>query len=151
MWPKSNLASLARWTADDIQPPLYYTLVAGWGRLAGWGEWSLRFPSAFFGLLIVPLLTALAIRWGRNRLTGTIAGGLAAIHSLLLYYSQEARMYALLVALGIGAAYCVLRATNLNAATQRRKGDWLPWLGYAFLATASPLHPLLRRLLPSWP
>ncbi len=104
-----DLASLTRWTADDIQPPLYYALLAGWGRLAGWGEWSLRFPSVFFGLLIVPLLSALTIRWNRSRLAGRLAGLLAALHPLLLYYSQEARMYSLLVALGIGIGYCVLR------------------------------------------
>ncbi|HMN26835.1 MAG TPA: hypothetical protein PKE45_01680, partial [Caldilineaceae bacterium] len=44
------LAELTRWTANDIQPPLYYYLVAGWGRLTGWSEWSLRWPSVFFGV-----------------------------------------------------------------------------------------------------
>ena len=82
-----DLASLAQWTADDIQPPLYYALVSGWGRLAGWSEWSLRFPSVFFGLLILPLLAALTIRWSRSQLAGVLAGLFAAFHPLLLYYS----------------------------------------------------------------
>ena len=39
-----GIVELTRWTADDIQPPLYYYVVAGWTRLAGHGEWALRFP-----------------------------------------------------------------------------------------------------------
>ena len=144
-----DLASLTRWTADDIQPPLYYALLAGWGRLAGWGEWSLRFPSVFFGLLIVPLLSALTIRWNRSRLAGRLAGLLAALHPLLLYYSQEARMYSLLVALGIGIGYCVLRIAYWGggeqaAPAERGQGEksspgrpWLLWTVYVFAAVAS--------------
>ena len=60
-----GLAELTRWTAGDIQPPLYYYTVAGWGRLAGWSEWSLRYVSVFFAVLITPLLAVLA-----RRLTG---------------------------------------------------------------------------------
>lgn len=44
-----SLTELTTWTARDIQPPLYYYLVAFWGRFAGWSEWSLRFPSLFWG------------------------------------------------------------------------------------------------------
>ncbi len=103
-----GIAELTRWTANDIQPPLYYYLVAGWGRLAGWGEWSLRFPSAFFGTLAVPLLLVLTLRLTRQTRAGLLAAVFTAVHPLLLYYSQEARMYALLTALGILTGYCVL-------------------------------------------
>ena len=144
-----DLASLAQWTADDIQPPLYYALLAGWGRLAGWSEWSLRFPSLFFGLLIVPLLAALTIRWKRSRLAGALAALLTAFHPLLLYYSQEARMYTLLVALGIGVAYCVLRIAywggdDQSEREEKEKGEnvfpalpWLLWTSYVCAAVAS--------------
>jgi len=50
-----GLGELTSWTAGDIQPPLYYYVVAGWSRVAGRGEWALRFPSAFFGALTVAL------------------------------------------------------------------------------------------------
>ena len=53
-----GISELTRWTADDIQPPLYYYAVAGWTRLAGRSEWALRFPSVFFGVLTVALLWA---------------------------------------------------------------------------------------------
>lgn len=106
---QQGLAELAQWTADDIQPPLYYATLAGWTRLAGLSEWALRFPSVFFGLLMIPLAYALGRRlFGRP--AGNIAALLAALHPLWLYYSQEARMYTLLTALGMLAGYALLRA-----------------------------------------
>ena len=147
-----DLASLTHWTADDIQPPLYYALLAGWGRLAGWSEWSLRFLSAAFGLPALPLLAALAVRWRGERLAGVLAALFAGLHPLLLYYSQEARMYTLLVALGICVAYCVLRigfeeTGASNAEAQGRRGAegekganrrvWMLWGGYVLAATAA--------------
>ena len=81
--------------------------MAIWGRLAGWSEWSLRFPSVFFGTLTVPLLAAVTQRLSRSRIAGVFAALLAALHPLLLYYSQEARMYAMLTALAILVAYAL--------------------------------------------
>jgi mannosyltransferase len=107
---------LTRWTADDIQPPLYYYVAAGWTRLAGRSEWALRFPSVFFGVLTIPLLWAAARRlfgcrsWGEW--AGLAAAGLAAVFSLYVYYAQEARMYTQLVFLGALAGYALLRAAG---------------------------------------
>src|SRR5215203_427247 len=78
-----GIAELTRWTADDIQPPLYYYLLAMWGRVAGWSEWSLRFPSIFFGVLTVPLLAVVTIALTRRRIAGLIAASLVAFHPLL--------------------------------------------------------------------
>ncbi len=111
-----GLAELTRWTADDIQPPLYYYAVAGWTRLAGRSEWALRFPSAFFGVLTVALLWAAARRlFGRGdfgRLAAGSAALLAAISPLYVYYAQETRMYTLLTGLGVLAGYALLRAAG---------------------------------------
>jgi 4-amino-4-deoxy-L-arabinose transferase-like glycosyltransferase len=126
-----GLADLTRWTAGDIQPPLYYYVVALWGRLAGWSEWSLRFPSVFFGVVLVPLLASVAIALTRRRLAGIVAATLAAFHPLLLYYSQEARMYAMLTALGVLLGYLVIHGETVI----RRRG--LHWLAYVFIATAA--------------
>lgn len=98
---RRSLADLTHWTANDIQPPLYYYLVSGWGRVAGWSEWSLRFPSAWFGVLTVPLLAGLARRISTRPTAARWVALLAALHPLLVYYGQEARMYTLLLALGV--------------------------------------------------
>ncbi len=111
-----GISELTRWTADDIQPPLYYYVVAGWSRLAGRGEWSLRFPSVCFSLLTVALLWSLARRlFGAGRagqIAGLIAALLAAISPLYVYFAQEARMYAQLTFLCALAGYALLRATD---------------------------------------
>ncbi|MBX3001855.1 MAG: glycosyltransferase family 39 protein, partial [Caldilineaceae bacterium] len=128
-----DLAALVRWTADDIQPPLYYLLVSAWGQVAGWSEWSLRFPSLVFGVLLVPLMAALSRTLTRSRPASLLAALLAALHPLLLYYSQEARMYTMLAALCVLAGICVLRVACCGSASQRR---WL-WVGYILAATAA--------------
>ncbi len=123
-----GIAELTRWTADDIQPPLYYYAVAGWTRLAGHGEWALRFPSAFFGVLTVPLLWAVGRRlFGRGRsgqIASLAAACLAAISPLYVYYAQEARMYTLLTFWGVLAGYALLRATNDERRTTKDAGRW---------------------------
>jgi len=111
-----GIAELTRWTADDIQPPLYYYAVAGWTRLAGQNEWALRFPSAFFGALIVPMMWAVARRlFGqarRGRIAALFAALLAGVSPLYVYYAQEARMYTMLTFLGLLAGYALLRASE---------------------------------------
>ena len=120
-----GIGELTRWTADDIQPPLYYYAAAGWTRLAGRGEWALRFPSAIFGTLTVPLMWAAALRlFGggrRGRAAALAAALLAALSPLYVYYAQEARMYTQLTFLGLLAGYALLRATVDER--QKLKGD----------------------------
>ena len=119
-----GIGELTRWTADDIQPPLYYYAAAGWLRLAGRGEWALRFPSAFFGTLTVPLMWAMALRlFGRGRsgrVAALAAALLTALSPLYVYYAQEARMYTQLTFLGLLAGYALLRATMDDTCTHLR-------------------------------
>ncbi|MCB0117112.1 MAG: glycosyltransferase family 39 protein, partial [Caldilineaceae bacterium] len=133
-------ATLIRWTAADIQPPLYYLVVSAWGQVAGWSEWSLRFVSAAFGVMLVPLMAALTYALTRRRSAALTAALITALHPLLLYYSQEARMYSMLVVLGVVAGYCGLRIANCelqvaNGGSPRR--EWGAWIGYALTATAA--------------
>jgi hypothetical protein len=106
-----SLPALTLWTANDIQPPLYYYLLWPWVRLAGAGEYALRFPSVFFGALSVPLLWIFA-----QRLLGSGAARLAALFMavapLQVYYAQEARMYTLLTWLGLLSSYLLWRLLN---------------------------------------
>jgi uncharacterized membrane protein len=124
-----GIAELTRWTADDIQPPLYYYVAAAWTGGAGQTEWALRFPSVFFSVLAVALAWALARRFFGSRLAGLAAGLLTALAPLHVYYAQEARMYAQLTFLGMLTGYALLRAM---AAGERR---W--WLIFVGAATAA--------------
>lgn len=105
-----GIAELTRWTADDIQPPLYYYVVAGWTALVGRSEWALRFPSVFFGVLTTALMYAAARRLFGTRAAAGLAALLTALAPLYVYYAQEARMYAQLTFLGLLAGYALLRA-----------------------------------------
>lgn len=87
-WPRSLFL--------DENPPLYYLLLRGWVRLAGFTEAALRAPSALFGTLFVPACAA-AGRTLFGPTAGICCAVAAAVSPLHLYYSQEARSYALLV------------------------------------------------------
>ena len=93
-----SLALILEGTASDIHPPLYYLLLRGWRELLGDSEFGLRSLSAFAGVAVVALVVDLGrVAYpGRGRPTALLAGLLAALSPALIYYSQEARMYALL-------------------------------------------------------
>ncbi len=131
---RQGLAELTRWTADDIQPPLYYYVVAGWVRLAGASEWSLRFPSVAWGVLTIPLIYALGCRLIGRR-AGALAALLATTNPLYVYYSQEARMYTQLTALGLVVAYALLRALQSSDAPTRRR-----WWGTFAIASLAAVY-----------
>src|SRR5205085_510379 len=74
-----------------------------WAKLFGTGESGLRALSALFGTLTVPVAYAIA-RDVASRKAGLIAAALVAASPWMIWYSQEARAYALvalLVAIGV--------------------------------------------------
>ncbi len=134
-----GIAELTRWTADDIQPPLYYYAVAGWTAAAGRSEWALRFPSAFCGVLTVALMWTAARRLFGSWTAALLAALLAAFSPLYVYYAQEARMYAQLTFLGLLAGYALWRAmgprVGVHAHARRQVLCW--WLVFVVAATAA--------------
>ena len=82
--------------SSESNPPLYYVLAWPWSRVLGDGEAGLRSLSALLGIATVPVLYA-AGRELASRRAGLIAAALAAVNPLLIWYSQEARSYALLL------------------------------------------------------
>jgi 4-amino-4-deoxy-L-arabinose transferase-like glycosyltransferase len=106
----SALLSSVRTT--ESTPPLYYYLAWGWEQLFGGGETAMRLLPALFGTLLVP------VTWAAARLTlparsALIAAALVCLSPLLIWYSQEARPYALfalLATLGFLFFVRVLRA-----------------------------------------
>lgn len=108
----------------DIHPPAYYLLLHVWRGLAGDSEYALRALSAFCGVLTVALTYTLGRRLSGEG-TGTGASLLAALSPLSVYYSQEARMYALLGLLSVTSTYLLYqmaRAGNLNDGGSCKRG-----------------------------
>lgn len=98
------------WVIPAKQPhlPLYYMVLDAWTALAGTAEPALRFPSAVFGILCLPLLYLVGRRLF-DRQTGLVATLLLAISPFHLYYAQETRMYSLLTAATLVSFLFLLR------------------------------------------
>jgi hypothetical protein len=109
---------------SESTPPLYYLVAWVWVRVFGAGEAGLRSLSAVFGTATIVLLALIARRLAGNR-AALAAAALAAANPLLIWYSQEARAYALLVALCALSLWCLLRE------------DWRGWALAASLALAT--------------
>mgnify|MGYP006283205403 CR=1 FL=1 len=116
----------------DIHPPGYYLLLRAWRDLTGGSEFALRAFSALCGVLTVALAAALGCRVGGPRSALGAAFALA-VHPLAVYYSQEARMYALL---GLLAAATLWIAARWQQSPRR---DW-PAAGALFLALTLGLY-----------
>jgi hypothetical protein len=82
----------------ESTPPLYYGAAWVWARIFGFGEAGLRSFSALSGVLAVPVAYGAAAKLISKR-AGVIAAALTAFSPLLIWYSQEARAYELVVLL----------------------------------------------------
>ncbi|HWF51332.1 MAG TPA: glycosyltransferase family 39 protein [Solirubrobacteraceae bacterium] len=85
----------------ESTPPLYYCVAWVWARVFGFRETGLRSLSAVAGVLTVPVAYAAGAKLISRR-AGLIVAALVATSPLLIWYSQEARSYALVVLLTAG-------------------------------------------------
>jgi hypothetical protein len=84
---------------SESAPPLYYIAAWFWSRIFGSGETALRSLSALAGTVTIPVAYASGKALVSRR-TGLAVAALGAVSPLLVWYSQEARAYALFVLLG---------------------------------------------------
>jgi mannosyltransferase len=116
---------------SESAPPLYYALAWFWTQVTGTGEFGLRSLSAVAGVATVPV-AYLVGRELHGRRTGLWAAALVAVSPMLLWYSQEARAYALLVLL---CALSLLYCARAQKGGQRR--DFMLWGLFSGLALAT--------------
>jgi hypothetical protein len=117
-------------------PPLYYLLAWLWTRPFGTGEVGVRSLSALVGTLTLPVVFALGRTLVSQR-AGLIATAIAAVNPLLVWYSQEARAYALLVLLTGLAVLFFVRAREEDADPRARTRALAWWAGVSALALAT--------------
>ena len=116
---------------SESAPPLYYALAWLWTQVTGNGEWGLRFLSALAGVATIPVAYFVG-RELRDERAGVIAAALVAVNPMLLWYSQEARAYALLgFFCALSLLYCV-RALRTGG-----KRDFVWWGVFSALALAT--------------
>jgi len=102
------------WSGEST-PPLYYVLAWAWSHAFGVREVSLRSLSALFGTVTVPI-AYFAGRELVGRRVGLVAAAIVSVSPMLVWYSQDARSYALLILLSTGALLFFLRARRTGAA-----------------------------------
>jgi hypothetical protein len=117
--------------AGESNPSLYYVMQAGWERVFGSGELGIRSFSALVGTAAIPLVYG-AGKALHSRRAGLIAAAFTATSPLLIWYSQEARNYELLVCFAALTLWCFARA--LDDAGHRWLWGWALASGLA-LAT----------------
>jgi len=123
--------------------PLYHLLLRPWLHLAGDGEFGLRFFSLIWGVLAVPLTFRLARRIFPS-LPGVacLAALLATTSPYLVWYSQEGKMYTLVVAL-------ILLSMDRYLAALERGGTWR-WLVYVICTGLAPyVHFVAALIIPA--
>jgi|TARA_B100002003_G_scaffold140990_2_gene130404 mannosyltransferase len=116
--------------SGDTNPPIYRLLLGGWMQLAGASPFSVRLLSVFFGVLAVALLYRLAAELYGERVAA-IAAALAAVAPPLVYYSQEAKGYPLVVLAAVWSAWLWLRL-HRRLGVARSSALWA-WFGIATL------------------
>jgi uncharacterized membrane protein len=125
-------------------PPLYYVVLRAWMASAGTSaaagqlpfsvgppaasEDTARWLSVVLGTLAIPATYSLARRVAGPH-AALVAACFIAVSPLEVFYSREARMYALVTVLVLLAGYWFVRAVE--------QGAWRHWLAYAALALAA--------------
>ncbi|MFL5901536.1 MAG: glycosyltransferase family 39 protein [Solirubrobacterales bacterium] len=107
--PGSFTDMLRQVKGSESNPPLYYVLAWGWAKGFGTGEVTMRSLSALFGVATIPLAYCVG-RELSSRRAGLIAATLVAVNPMLIWYSQEARSYPLLVFFGAASLLFFVRA-----------------------------------------
>ena len=145
-WARSSVPRILEVSmnlVEDRLPPLYYLSLHYWRVLAGDGEMAVRLPSVLLGTLLIPLVYRLSVDlfsglYGRR--VAVLAAALAALNPFLIWYSQEARMYAQAALLGTLGTWFLLRAMTTAISQTRGRGVIrhapIQWLAYGLCAAA---------------
>lgn len=111
----------------EISPPAFF--VASWLTTQfGDGPEFVRLPSLIAGIATIPLMYVLGLRLV-SRATGTVAAALTTFSPFMIYYSADARGYALMMFLVALSTFTMLNAVD------RRRMHW--WIAYAIATCAA--------------
>jgi 4-amino-4-deoxy-L-arabinose transferase-like glycosyltransferase len=117
--------------SSETNPPLYDMVAKAWQAVFGLGEVGLRSLSALAGTATIPVVYAAGLALGSRR-AGLFAAALTATSPFMIWYSQEARPYALFALLAALAFLCFVQAL------QGRRVRWLwAWAIASILACST--------------
>lgn len=95
---------LAVLRSTDVHPPLHHLMLWGIAHAFGTSEFAMRAPSLAAGAALIGVLYLLGHEL-YDRRAGLLAAALGTVAPFLVWYSQEARMYALLMLFATLAMY----------------------------------------------
>src|SRR4051794_27091604 len=119
--------SLAR---TEGNPPLYFLLLDGWMRAFGDSEAAVRSLSALIGTATIVVAFEIGRRLATAR-AGLVLAALVAFNPLLVWFSQEARPYMLLVLLS-GLSFLYFARALVERPSGRLLAAWAVASGLAF-------------------
>lgn len=119
-----NFFDIARYTATDVHPPLYYWILKAWISLFGTTELAFRSLSVLFGASAITF-GFLLVRRLFGRRAAWVSLLFLVLSPMLIRYGQEARMYTLATTIALAATY-----TLTFAVVSKRR---LPWVIYGIL------------------
>lgn len=130
----------------DVHPPLWYAVEWITVRLLGNSEAALRLPAFLCGLLLIVYGYRLALALKLSTRTALVYAGLLAVLPAALYYSAEARGYALLAVLVFGALIGLLEGRPWFYLAHAALLPLTHNIGYVYLGvfTLIALSPALR-------
>ncbi|OGK21512.1 hypothetical protein A2866_06470 [Candidatus Roizmanbacteria bacterium RIFCSPHIGHO2_01_FULL_39_8] len=124
---------VTKFSPQDFHPPLYYLFLKVWTSSFGFSEIALRMPSVLFSLLAGYLVYLLGRRI-KNEKVGVWAALFFLFNPLIIYYSQEARMYMMTTFFLSGSLYCLLACLRVN---ELKKQNYKFILFFTLFAVAS--------------
>jgi mannosyltransferase len=121
---------LARIPESESLPPLYYVVGWGWAQVFGADPTPVRLLSAVAGVATVPVAYAAIARLATRRIALAVAA-LVAVSPLLIWHSQDARAYSLLVLI------CAISLLTFARALDGPPRRLVAWVLAAALALAT--------------
>ncbi len=139
----SNTIQIQTITTRDLHPPFYFVLLHFMVQAAGTGEFALRFLSAIANVLTLALFVPFTrVLFGRRgRAIGLLTVLFGTVSPFYVWYSQEARPYALALLLSVLCVYALLKWLYTAPQTWRNLfSRWFLLFGAAFALDLATLY-----------
>lgn len=126
----SYLEIIRKFSVFDFHPPLYYLFLKFWTNIFGYKEISLRFPSLIFCFLTAFLIYQIS-KIIFNKKIAFWSTTFFLFNPLIVYYSQEARMYMMTTFFVTFSLYFLLKMQKLK---KNLSHDFLFFILFLFLS-----------------
>lgn len=119
---------VTKFSIHDFHPPLYYWFLNIWIKLFGDQVWVMRLSSILFSLITIWLVYKIG-KEIKDKKIGFWAAILTGINPLLIYFSQELRMYSMVTMWLVGSIYFLIKLL--------KKTNWKNILGFNLMTGLS--------------